>query len=106
MTEQFDTYKARYKRSAKDLKQLQDEVVDLRQKLRTTLRSLDNAEKRNDMRSNVGKASPTSKSTDFRGRGSGGGGGGGGGGEALAASVHELYSANQRLIERVTRSKR
>ena len=102
MTEQFDTYKARYKRSAKDLKQLQDEVVDLRQKLRTTMRSLDNAEKRNDMRSNVGKASPTSKSTDFRGRGSGGGGGG----EALAASVHELYSANQRLIERVTRSKR
>jgi hypothetical protein len=101
MTEQFDTYKARYKRSARDLKQLQDEVVDLRQKLRTTMRSLDNAEKRNDMRSNVGKVSPTSKSTDFRGRSSGGGGG-----EALAASVHELYSANQRLIERVTRSKR
>jgi uncharacterized protein YukE len=49
MTEQFETYKSKYKRAANDLGKLQNEIIDLRQKLRTTMRALDNSEQRNKM---------------------------------------------------------
>ena len=37
MTEQFDVYKSKYRRAAKDLGNLQNEIIDLRQKLRYSL---------------------------------------------------------------------
>jgi hypothetical protein len=100
MTEQFDVYKNRYKRSAKDLNSLQNEVIDLRQKLRTTLRQLDNAEKRNGRNSwgdgsGSGSKRNMTSSTIPRSNGKST--------AAMAASVHDLYQSNQRLIERVTR---
>jgi hypothetical protein len=91
MTEQFDTYKSKYKRAAKDLGSLQNEIIDLRQKLKTTIRALESSEKRNSYEERKGG----SKSKSIRGNGS-----------ELDQSVHDLYSANQRLIERVTRSSR
>jgi len=95
MTEQFETYKSKYKRAANDLGTLQNEIIDLRQKLRTTMRALDNSEQRNKM------LKGTKEQQQHGGGGSGVVRGKGG---ALDQSVHDLYSANQRLIDRVTRS--
>ena len=95
MTEQFETYKSKYKRAANDLGKLQNEIIDLRQKLRTTMRALDNSEQRNKM------LKGTKEQQQHGGGGSGVVRGKGG---ALDQSVHDLYSANQRLIDRVTRS--
>ena len=64
---------------------------------RTVMRALENSEKRNNI---VGGSGRSSSSASKKGQPSPRKGGS----EALAASVHELYSANQRLIERVTRA--
>lgn len=39
LSEQFETYKSRYKRATMDLASLQDEIVELRQKVRSMMRS-------------------------------------------------------------------
>ena len=39
LSEQFETYKSRYKRATRDLASLQDEIVELRQKLRDEMRA-------------------------------------------------------------------
>jgi hypothetical protein len=92
MTEQFEMYKNRYKRAAKDLTFLQNEIIDLRQKLRNTLRLLENEKKKNDDGSHrfssssmmVRAASPHQSRQE------------------MEKSVHDLYQSNVRLIERVT----
>lgn len=105
ISDQYSAYKNRFKRSARELAKMQDEIVELRRELRSKNRALAAAQRRHgsgrDERSRTGTgkgrqssssarpSSPRGISVDRASR------------SELEATAQELYRANQRLIEHV-----
>ncbi len=83
LTEQFEAYKSRYRRAARDVGKLQDEVVELRQKLRLAMRAVDASTQRGGEGASIGS----------RGEGRSG----------VGAAMDDLVAANESLIRRVGR---